>query len=401
LIAAGLICNRWALEAVLAADGKITSVPALTAVYLSQALLVGAGALCVVRPPSLRRPRIADLLLLTAGIVAALGVAEIALRQFRDYRPRPRTFVGDHPNRPRENFVVDETTGWRMRPSHRFTQEVAGGRVVYHSNRLGFRCRADSEAPRGDAPIIALTGDSFTWGSNVDFEETWGARVAEGLPGCAVHNRAMPGFGIDQMWMSVRSHALPLQPDLIVVAFIDRDFDRSLSAYRRVEGFNKPTFLLRGGVLTPRAPADRPNRVVRLLEARSYLWTAGRNTIRQLGFRLPVGEWWHLNAAILSAIQRECERSGVRVLFVRMPLRDWKDFPMLRSFMRQSGASYIDLVEAGPPPGGVHFDDDPHIDGRGHEWVAEHVLRWVRKTMPHLGTAAADQRPAAEASTGT
>ena len=59
----------------------------------------------------------------------------------------------------------------------------------------------------------------------------------------------MPGFGLDQMWMSVRHQALPMNPTLIIMGFIDQDLDRSLTAYRHGEGFNKPTFEMDGKVL--------------------------------------------------------------------------------------------------------------------------------------------------------
>ena len=78
--------------------------------------------------------------------------------------------------------------------------------------------------------------------------------------------QAMPGFGLDQMWMSVRHQALPLKPRLVIVAFIDEDLDRSLTAYRQWEGFNKPTFELEGGILRPQNAHDRPTGLIRYLE---------------------------------------------------------------------------------------------------------------------------------------
>jgi hypothetical protein len=199
-----------------------------------------------------------------------------------------------------------------------------------------------------------------------------------------VRNLAMPGFGVDQMWMSVRHQALPLDPDLVIVAFIDNDFDRSLTAYRPVEGFNKPTFALRDGTPVPAGPTDGPGGIVRWLEARSHLWSAGRRIVRNLSFHFPVSDWWRLNAAILRQIRAECERRGVPLLFVRLPLKDWRPFPLLGDAMERDGASYLDTVALGPPDRPVHFENDGHIDGRGHAWVAGLVEGWIDERLPEL-----------------
>ena len=75
-----------------------------------------------------------------------------------------------------------------------------------------------------------------------------------------VYNLAMPGFGVDQMWLSVRHQGLPLEPDLVVVCLCDADFKRSLSAFRPEERMNKPLHKLVDGRLVPQTPADGPAR---------------------------------------------------------------------------------------------------------------------------------------------
>ena len=74
---------------------------------------------------------------------------------------------------------------------------------------------------------------------------------------------------------------------LVIVAFISEDFTRSLNAYRRDAGLNKPTFQRVGGVLERKAPQDRPPAWVRFLEARSRLWTGVKEAMRLLGHPFP------------------------------------------------------------------------------------------------------------------
>jgi hypothetical protein len=194
--------------------------------------------------------------LLVISVTFALGLAEIALRILRRGDPiHPPAYVGQYVNRPSKNFDSDLDTGWRMRPNHEFNWSIDGHMNTYRSNRQGFR----SERNFLDSPgmLIAVTGDSFTWGTGVDYGETFGALIEKNLDRVVVDNFAMPGFGVDQMWMSVRHQILPLHPSLVVVAFIDEDFSRSLMAYREVEGFNKPRFILSSGTLCRHRPMVR------------------------------------------------------------------------------------------------------------------------------------------------
>ena len=103
-----------------------------------------------------------------------------------------------------------------------------------------------------------IVGDSYTFGAGVDFQDTFGAILQRKTPDRVVYNLGMPGFGIDQVWMSVRHQAIDLRPDLIVAGIVDADFERSLIPYREAEGFNKPTFQLVNGRLTQRTVEQPP-----------------------------------------------------------------------------------------------------------------------------------------------
>jgi len=103
------------------------------------------------------------------------------------------------------------------------------------------------------------------WGANMPYQHTAGNQVESSAENYEVHNLAMPGFGVDQIWLSLLHWGFKLNPDLIIVGFYTGDFNRSLSAFRSEEGFNKPTFRLNGNRLFKLVSGDRPGKAASFL----------------------------------------------------------------------------------------------------------------------------------------
>ena len=326
------------------------------------------------------------LLFFVAGFLISLAMGELILHFFPAFDPQPRTYVGDERDRPSANFVADPEIGWRMRPAHAFVVDTTEYHVAYRSNAQGFRDERKTDAPVASRKIVLL-GDSFAFGQGVAFDQTFGALLEASLPGTEVHNLAMPGVGMDQMWRSVKSVALPMRPDLVIVAFISEDFTRSFTAFRPDTGLNKPVFQLVGRLLQRKTPADRPNALARFLERHSRLWAGARQASRLLAHRFAIGEWWELNRAILDAIRADCREAGTRVLFVYLPTREIRTFPALRRYMQQTAADFVDLGnEPISPPQVLHFPRDGHPNPQGHHYVADALLGWIGREWPELGT---------------
>jgi hypothetical protein len=282
-----------------------------------------------------------------------------------------------------------------MRPNTSWQADTAEYQVRYRSNAEGFR----DERPPGASPKprrIALVGDSLAFGFGVSFQHTFGARLESKLPQTAVHNFALPAFGLDQIWRSAAEVALPTRPDLLIVGFIADDFTRSLTAFRHDVGFNKPTFELEEGVLVQQTAEDRPPAAIRFLDRRSRLWKGAREAARLLGVRFGIGPWWDLNRAILDAIRADCRAAGVPVLFVYLPVSKPYPFPALTDYMHESGAAFLDLGgEVERPPGLLHYPVDGHPNPEGHRFVAEALHGWIAREMPQLAAPAAGSRPQA------
>ena len=311
------------------------------------------------------------------GILVVGGV-ELFARQLPRFTPRPRSYVAEFDNRPGTNFVADERIGWRMKPDHQFVWTIEGSADVYRSDERGFRTLTSSPAATTAEPLV-FVGDSFTFGTGVSFEETFAAHLGRDLD-LPVRNLAQPGFGVDQMAETLTTEAIPLRPRAIVVAFIDHDLDRCLTAYRGIEGFNKPTFVADGQVLRPQQARDRPPWLLRWFDANSYLWTAMLEVDRRINRHTEWGDRAVVNRLLFERMVEAGRAADVPLLFVRLPLRHPTDQPHWAQVFSDLGASYVDLGGHEPQrPGPIHFDIDEHIDARGHRWIAGALRTAVRE----------------------
>jgi hypothetical protein len=328
------------------------------------------------------RPRLAWLK--RVSLAAAAGTAtvlacEVALA-IAGFAVTPRTYVGQYPDREHARFVADPDVGWRMRPSHSFVWTVDRSDDRYQSDARGFRTYEEPAARpplEAGAPLIVIAGDSFMWGVGVAYAETAGAQIERARPGYRVDNMAMPGFGLDQIWLSLRHWALPLRPAVVVVGVYSEDLGRSLSAYRFVEGFNKPTFKVVDGTLVPATPADRPVLPIRFIEEHSRLLTLWRR-VEPMSSYFGVGKWWRLNAAILDVIREDCRRAGTRLVFVHIPHKRSGAIRALTRYMQATGAEFIDLANVAIAERRLlYFEGDGHLNEAGHRRLAQLLLEWL------------------------
>lgn len=325
------------------------------------------------------------LLLPVSSIVLTVLACEAALALLGLYPPAPRTYPGEQPDQHRAHFVADAELGWRMRPGSSFEWDVDGFRARYFADGEGFRTGPPGEPAPERPRRIVLVGDSFLWGFGVPYEATCGQLLESSLPSTTVDNRAMVGFGLDQIWRALRHQALPRAPDLVIAGLFIDDFNRSFDAFRPTEGFNKPTFRLAGDTLVRATAGDRPGGTVRFLERRSRLFTALRRADRRLGRTHGAGEWWSRNEAILDAMRRDAREASIPLLFVHIPYHEEIPFPALAAYMEERGARFLDL----PPwtaeqQQRLFFPEDVHLNAAGHAHLAKALELWIRDQRPAL-----------------
>lgn len=311
-----------------------------------------------------------------AGVGAAL-LLELTLRLVGYPIPQPRTYAGEHESRPSEHFVADPDLGWRMRPLTRFTFATDGLVHAYTADERGFRC-GTTKATTG-AKRLAVLGDSFAWGAGVEFDATFAARTARELGDWNVSNWGMPGYGVDQVAATLRTRALDEKPDLVLVAIYAWDFQRSLSAYRDVEGMTKPVFRVEDDELVPTTSDDTPSSVLRWLDEHSFAFTAAKLASWRVAMKLPHGEWWTLNRAFIERMIDDCAAAGVKIAFVHVPTISWNAFPALGEACTARGVPWLDPATDVPKrPDGIYYPLDKHLNAAGHAWFAERIVAWLR-----------------------
>lgn len=334
-----------------------------------------------------RRESLAHLVLAGAASLFAVALAESVLHVVPAFRPIPRWFVGEQTSRPSEDFVPDSLTGWRMRAHHDFTA-IADGEGAPHrftGNAQGMRDPDDFDSACA-RPRIVLVGDSFFWGAGLEYSETVGAQLADSLGHQAdVYNLGMPGFGVDQMFMSLRNQALALCPSLVVVGFVDADWERSLSAFRSAARWmSKPMFVVDGDSLRLATVADdRPGLIARTVQRHSSLWLLVEQAIRRRAYTAGEGTWWVLNTALLDAMARDARQAGVPVLIMRLPARNaWRAFPALGKRMARNGIPYVDLADPSLRRSDIHLSHNLHFNALGAAYTAGAICTWLRAEGP-------------------
>jgi hypothetical protein len=238
--------------------------PALIAATLVIALLLNAVVLELV----LRLLSETDV----DGNVRLVGKARI--RPFRPpievARPKVEKIVGD----PELYFRYDATLGWTLRPNATGDE----GRYATNVQRVRTDSRQLPTSPRPEPGTlrIATYGDSFTYSSDVPFEDSWGHTLATELEAARlaaeVLNQGTPGYAMDQAYLRWREEGRPLSPDVVVFGFQSSNAKRNLNLLRVLYSpgtgliFSKPRFVLDGeGLRLVNVPALPPQRMLEVL----------------------------------------------------------------------------------------------------------------------------------------
>ena len=241
-------------------------------------------------PPGRARAFAAILTVNLGSVALAFAVAEALVRVFAVPTPGGRVFANTlllprpweqvvAQNRAvleraaaRGTYLVHDTDlGWTIGPGRRSADYNRDFVALHAPHLLGRRGAADSHiyfsstegirSPRAGMsfaalparPRIALVGDSFTFGLEVRYEDTWGHRLETALGGAfQVLNFGVDGYGVDQAYLRYRRDVVPWRPDVVVLGIINDDLRRTMCVYGFLchgamsqMPFPKPRFVLR------------------------------------------------------------------------------------------------------------------------------------------------------------
>lgn len=239
---------------------------------------------------------------------------------------------------------------------------------------------------------IAFVGDSYVYGQGVEFGELFSQQAGERLrrhwPGRTIEilNFGRPGANtIDELDI-LKRHALPYDPDLVVLGFVlndftsgkaTRDFARIYQAekskyllFKRCEGFSRLAYFLDWTVFQLFSDMNRIH-----VEYLSGLYDPGRNP-----------KYAEAAAALDEILTLMAPRRGVVLLFP-MFVKGEANLPfyraasrLLRRSCQKHNVAFIELLP--------HFQDqapsswwasleDHHPNARAHARVADVLSAWM------------------------
>jgi len=157
-----------------------------------------------------RREWLIGIGLLTATTLLFFGGIEGALRlsglvKMKDYTPP----IYERNNNPKISY--------QLKPNMR----ERAFRNIMTTNSLGFRSPERDPAK----PLIALVGDSITFGYGVADDETLAAHLQTFLPNFDIQNAGVPGYNIRQEAALYKEKIAPLNPEALVLIFYWHDDD--------------------------------------------------------------------------------------------------------------------------------------------------------------------------------
>jgi len=166
-------------------------------------------------------------------------------------------------------FVFDPQLGWTIGP-HRKGKGAAGERIF--SSAEGARVESERFRLADRVPTrIALLGDSYVFGSDVDYEDTWAFSLQQRLgKDVQVENFGVPGYGVDQAYLRYLKDVRGRRPDIAILGLISHDLLRTTMVYYAVAWPGaavpgaKPRFTMRNGqLILVNTPLPSPEAVYR------------------------------------------------------------------------------------------------------------------------------------------
>ncbi|MCC6490362.1 MAG: SGNH/GDSL hydrolase family protein [Candidatus Hydrogenedentes bacterium] len=322
----------------------------------------------------------------------------------------------------------DATLGWTLTPNWTGEHRNCDFSVTYQINGHGFR--DDSPPPdSGSGDLIAVVGDSFTFGFGVKESDTFVRRLNELAPSLGSFvNFGVPGYSTDQEVLLLERSILKLQPRaVLLVVYLGNDvFDNEL-VYPMQVSMGKPRFVPEDGALTlvntpvppVQKPASDPREDLRAAvlgepSALSELCSlVARHSVLLTRFQDRVADWRdhtedfshrYANAldlfeALVARANDDCERAGCRLVIVLVGGRSMIEQPgslsaqyqeFLRAAILRSAASQdIDVIDVASylkaAAHGVgqsfYFPNDGHFSPLGHAMVGDILARELKPLL--------------------
>lgn len=349
-----------------------------------------------------------------------LGKQELVPKNWHTVAHRNRQLL-DEAGERLTYLVYDDRLGWTVGPNRR----SANG--LYYSSSEGLRASGEGiSLAQSTKPMrIALVGDSFTFGEDVAYEDTWGFLLEKALGGeFQVLNFGVGSYGLDQAFLRYREDVRAWNPKIVILSLISADVRRTMSVYPFIAAphwqipFSKPRLILRDGVLTElNAPALPPEAIFSketITELPFLEYDGGYYRSQWFQYAAQVSylaravmTWfprWEsvssdvtnealmtVNASIVKAFVQSVAEIGAVPIVVYFP-REELSKPQLSSslgkrVLQHAGVPYSDvtpcLLELEPQ---ARFAQGGHYSPAGNAAVTKCLINDVREAVARIGT---------------
>lgn len=328
----------------------------------------------------------------SSRLVFLIPQASVRLWEDEDYGWR-RKWVSRHQDSGREiNYafdIYDSSKGWISKPNLR-NMNVYDNKVL-NTNSKGLRGKGEYSYDRNPKKVrIVLLGDSFTFGDEVNDNETYAYYLQEMLPDAEVINMGVHGYGHDQMLIFLREEGIKYKPDIVILGFLHSDMHRNLLGFR---DYAKPRFVLdKGRLHLTGTPVPRPEDMLK------WDWTMPRtlHIFSIIRHRFLKSTGWleqqaqDVTAAILTELINTSDSVHATPIFVHLPTgteianRTGTSLTQAETFLFSicERNDKVRCISAWPHfaekiAKGTIFESKWHLGPKGHLTVAEAINRYL------------------------
>lgn len=216
-----------------------------------------------------------------------------------------------------EVWIHDDLLGHRLRPNLGRTMFDSAWVTSGNTGTRGPRSYSYVK-PVGTTRMVAV-GDSFTFGQEVDDDQTWPAVLEQLAESREVINLGASAYGQDQALLALREEGLKYSPDIVLFGYYTADTKRNLVRWFCAP---KPVFR-RSGESFRLSNVPVPSAEAEIARARqsSLALALTQVSLAELWSRFvpPAPEGDDLEAFLLSEMASTAARAGSRFVVVRLP----------------------------------------------------------------------------------
>ncbi|MCB9664664.1 MAG: hypothetical protein H6732_11170 [Alphaproteobacteria bacterium] len=283
-----------------------------------------------------------------------------------------------------EYLEHDPALGWQ--PRRAWQKTTLWGEVGHDATGARLVPGTATEGTR-----VVLLGDSFTYGADVGNGETWAARLAARRPDLAVTNLGVPGFSLEQILLRWRRDGRPLQPDVVVLGFVESDIDRTGHGHY---GRDKPwATLADDGLAWHGQPVPSPEEACRARRLQPWTLLLGRWLVQGTPFAQTTrSERLAVSAAVVETLWREVEATGATFVLLHLPMDSELGLPgaptrppvRLQAWAEEHGVPFADPTPAlkAALARGVALEKGQHYAPEANDLVAAALAEALPAAAP-------------------